>query len=399
MSDPTGVAHPRQWLLGAAMLLVLSGCGGVVLDRSGDSGTSGGATSSGGATASSGAPSTARGGSAPSGGKAGSVAAGGRPGTGGRVGSGGVVGAGGVVGSGGSTFGCAPGFTNCADGCADLQSDPSHCGSCFSTCPSGAKCVNASCQGTTTACHAGTVFCTNFGECLDTSSNPFACGSCSTPCNGTHCTNGVCDPKSCLSKTATYCPSIGGCTELSNDYQNCGACGNACGPADSCVNGKCVPPDCPGSTYCMSSGCTDTNSDANNCGACDKPCLAGSHFDDSEYVCDNGTCGCSFNANRCGKACSASFWYCPPDGFKGQPADLCEQSARNSYESCACKGCLAEIQACFGSPTCINSMDCSLPGACPTCQPVFSTCTDQKGNSDPLAEKLVACMNAQCSKP
>lgn len=248
-------------------------------------------------------------------------------------------------------------------------------------------------------CAAGTVYCSNFGECLDTKSNPFACGSCSTPCNGTRCNNGVCDPKSCISPTATYCAANGGCSETSRDPLNCGACGNACGPADSCQNGKCVPPDCgPGSQYCRSSGCTDTTSDARNCGACDNSCLPGTVFDESAYSCNNGTCGCQFNANKCGKACASAFWYCPADGFMGMPLDLCIQTARNGYEACACNTCLAEVQACFTSPSCINSMDCTLNNPCPTCTPVFSSCTDeQTGSLDPLARKLVQCMNAQCS--
>lgn len=400
MSDSTGVAHSRRCLLGAGMLVILSGCGGVVLDRSGDAGANGGATSLGGAIASSGAPSAGRTGtsSAPPVGKGGSVSTGGRVGSGGRVATGGAFATGGTFAMGGNPV-CPPSLTNCPDGCRDLESDSDACGSCYTACSGSTTCVNGSCQSKMPVCQAGTVYCADFAECLDLSSNPFACGSCTTPCNGTRCTNGACDPKSCLSKTATYCPSSKKCTELSNDYQNCGACDNACGPADSCQNGKCVPPDCQGSTYCKSSGCTDPNSDPNNCGGCDQPCQPGSHFDDSEYVCNNGTCGCSFNAEKCGKACTSSFWYCPPDGFTGQPADLCAQTARNSYEACACKGCLAEIQACFGSPSCINSVDCSLQSACPTCQPMFNTCTDQNDKSDPIAAKLIACMNAQCSNP
>jgi hypothetical protein len=81
----------------------------------------------------------------------------------------------------------------------------------------------------------------------------------------------------------------------------------------------------------------------------------------------------------------------------GQPMDLCNMTARNSYEACACTSCLSQIQACFGSPSCIDSMDCTLSNPCPNCQPVFSSCRDQNGALDPIAEKLVQCMNSQCS--
>src|SRR5262249_22104464 len=158
------------------------------------------------------------------------------------------------------------------------------------------------------------------------------------------------------SPTATFCPSSNRCVETANENLNCGGCDRACGPADYCENGKCVPPDCGIGTYCTNSGCTDLSTDQYNCGACDTTCFPGSMFDSPAYDCNGGKCGCALTANKCGKACASQFWYCPPDGFMGDAASLCVQAARNGYEACACKGCLAEIQACFGSQSCINSM-------------------------------------------
>jgi hypothetical protein len=396
-----------RWFLGFGSVIVLGGCGGTVLEHN-EPGGSGGATSTGGRPGTGAVAAAGKAGALPVAGKTG---AGGKPviigpGTGGKTGAGATPASGGRTGTGGTNVispGCPSPFTYCPnDGCVDTQVDNLHCGSCFATCPSGAKCLDGICTGSSSqTCAPGTVFCANFGECLDTKSNPFACGSCSTPCNGTRCNNGTCDPKSCISPTATFCPS--GCSELSRDFQNCGACGNQCGPADSCQGGKCVPPQCDGATYCRNTGCTDTTSDTLNCGGCDKSCfLTGSSFDGTAYSCNNGTCSCSFNANKCGKGCASAFWYCPPDSFMGQPADFCKQTARNAYEACACASCLPQVQACFTSPSCVNSMDCTLnilSNPCPTCQPFFQSCSDQMGNLDPLAEKLVQCMNSQCSKP
>jgi hypothetical protein len=387
-----GVARVNRWLCGASAAIFLFGCGGTVIE--GGPGSDGGATNTGGGRGVSGGTSV---------GKGGVAAIGGKPATGGKPGAGGKT-------SGGS-ISCALPFTECSpDGCFDLQSDVGHCGSCFNTCPSNGTCVNGTCQITLTGtslppiaknCPPHTVYCGNFAECLDTSSNAFACGSCNTPCNnGNRCTNGVCDPNTCLSPTATLCPSGGGrCIELASDMFNCGACDKACTPPELCRDGKCAPPECGAPLqYCPQGGCTDTSSDLDNCGSCGTTCLPGPDFDTGAYACNNGTCGCSFTANKCGKACASSFWYCPPDGFMGQPADLCKQTARNGYEACACDKCLAEIQACFGSVSCINSMDCTLSGPCSTCQPVFNACTDKNGNVDPIADKFVACLNAQCSK-
>jgi hypothetical protein len=59
------------------------------------------------------------------------------------------------------------------------------------------------------------------------------------------------------------------------------------------------------------------------------------------------------------------------------------------------------VQACSGSPTCVNAMDCSLRSVCIGCQPTFTSCTDslQGKETDPLADKLVSCLNTQCGTP
>jgi hypothetical protein len=190
------------------------------------------------------------------------------------------------------------------------------------------------------------------------------------------------------------------CPNFDFDGLNCGSCNHVCGDGESCQNGKCIPQDCGGSTFCGNSGCVDTSNDPAHCGGCNKGCMGGAAFDYTAYTCTNGACRCAPLANPCGKGCASDFWYCPAPDFQGSAADLCTQSSRNSYERCACKGCLAEVQACSGSTTCVNSMDCTLRSLCVGCTPTFPSCGDtSQGAVDPLADKLTACLNAQCASP
>jgi hypothetical protein len=43
-----------------------------------------------------------------------------------------------------------------------------------------------------------------------------------------------------------------------------------------------------------------------------------------------------------------------------------------------------------------REMDCSLPSVCGQ---TFTACADQQGQSEPLADKLLACMNGACATP
>jgi hypothetical protein len=323
---------------------------------------------------------------------------------------GGKGGGGGLTGTAGATSAqkpCPAPFTRCGSECIDINTDVNHCGNCFGSCGGpGTACLGGTCQKTSTgpgSCRSFETFCSNLGLCVDLQSNPFTCGSCFSPCaNGEQCLAGLCQVGTCVG--GSPCKSPDGsthCPNFSNDAQNCGGCNVVCPDGVYCQNGKCVQPECAASTFCGASGCVDTFSDVTNCGGCGKTCTGGAVFDYTALTCLNSTCGCAPTANPCGKGCASDFWYCPPPGFQGSALDLCAASARNSYERCACKGCLAEVQACSGSPTCVNAMDCSLRNVCIGCQPTFNSCMDVvKGNTtDPLADKLVACLNSQCTTP
>jgi hypothetical protein len=369
----------HRFLKSAALLLVLPACGGTVQAGGNDSGRRG-----------SGGSSTATGSTQ------------GAAGSGARI----AVGGAGVTGSAGTAGDCSPGLTRCRSGCVDLSSDGDHCGSCSSSCVTGASCDHGTCRSPGTdpnGCTAGLTFCSSFHQCLDLQSNPFTCGSCGTPClNGERCAGGVCQAGTCVEGTACQGPDGSfHCSTLQSDASNCGACNHVCPGGQSCSGGQCAPISCGGLAYCGDAGCQDTQSDALHCGGCDTTCTGGKVFDYyGAYTCTQGTCACAPLANPCGKGCATDFWYCPPLDFQGTPTNLCLQLARNSYERCACNGCLAEVQACSASPSCVNSMDCSLKKLCVGCQTPFEACSDiAQGTTDPLADKLQACLNAQCASP
>jgi hypothetical protein len=251
------------------------------------------------------------------------------------------------------------------------------------------------------ACASNETYCSNFGRCIELRSNTFACGSCTNWCtNGQACVNGSCASGTCVDRTKQPCTSPEGdssCRDLTSDHENCGSCNHACNNADSCENGKCQRPDCGDLDYCADTGCVDTSTDISNCGSCGNVCENGSSYDNGAYSCNDGECGCSPLANTCGDACATQFWYCPPNDYTGSAADYCSQSARNSYERCACTKCLQQVQDCFGSASCVNAMDCALGNLCVGCDELISTCEDwNTGEVDSLAADLVDCINTQC---
>jgi hypothetical protein len=90
--------------------------------------------------------------------------------------------------------------TLCGNECADLQSDPNHCGDCSIACASG-PCLN--------------------GNCL----------------NGTPTTGGTTSGTEC---PAGYYMCASGCVDIYNDATNCGYCNHICAPGEACVDAFCV---------------------------------------------------------------------------------------------------------------------------------------------------------------
>ena len=142
---------------------------------------------------------------------------------------------------------CDPGYTDCApDGCVDLTSDGTHCGTCANACgpPGEGCCLMGACISTRTegweTCH---------GSCCDTNlgvdrNNCGACGHvCSFPQASAACAGGACYLVACNAGWAD-CDNdpwdLDGCeTNIASDTKNCGSCGKACAAGKNCVNGGC----------------------------------------------------------------------------------------------------------------------------------------------------------------
>jgi hypothetical protein len=92
----------------------------------------------------------------------------------------------------------------CGASCADLTSDPQHCGACGVVCTAGTACHNGLCNG-------------------DSSCGPGHVGS-------------YCNLDAGL--TSLCCPGSG-CVDTSSDANNCGACGTACAAGQVCDAGSC----------------------------------------------------------------------------------------------------------------------------------------------------------------
>ncbi|MFT7624088.1 MAG: sulfatase activating formylglycine-generating enzyme, partial [Myxococcota bacterium] len=90
---------------------------------------------------------------------------------------------------------CAVGFDVCVDACADLTSDPAHCGACGTACPADGACVLGACvcpEERPENCA---------GQCVTVASDPDHCGACGAQCTPSHadveCRAGHCEVLQC----------------------------------------------------------------------------------------------------------------------------------------------------------------------------------------------------------
>ncbi len=200
--------------------------------------------------------------------------------------------------------GCGPSQTCCTRTCADLMSNPMHCGACGAACPAAARalatCVSGACS---LRCEAG------FADCnmsaadgceVNTRTAANNCGGCGTVCPsrpnaGPACVAGAC--------SVTCNAGFGNCNLRPDDgceidtrasNSNCGACGAICtarANANAACSGgmcrqTCVAPfvDCNGNS---ADGCeTDVTANVANCGACGRTCgfLQGCAANDCSYT-------------------------------------------------------------------------------------------------------------------
>ena len=212
-----------------------------------------------------------------------------------------------VCASGGCQVGsCNAGYANC-DGASDngcetpTTADVLNCGACLRVCLSGAnatpRCAAGSCSIT---CATG------YGDCnalpadgCETSftSDPLHCGSCATICPTRPNTVPTCTASACgfiCQPAFVDCNTTAadGCEiNVRTNINNCGSCGTVCsapGATAACSSGNCVIAACSaGYSDCngiYSDGCeTHTAIDSSNCGACGTVCSGGT-------ICVSGAC-------------------------------------------------------------------------------------------------------------
>jgi len=247
---------------------------------------------------------------------------------------------------------CDPSFADCdvdpGTGCEATLSDPTHCGSCTTSCAAPSPlcaddgmgsfhCV-ADC-GALTICGA---------SCVDTMTSTSHCGGCDMPCEVRPNTTAT-----CVSGTCTYacaggfddCDSMTatGCETSTITLTDCGGCGAACGfphAAASCPSGSCTQGVCdPGWADCVMTaarpGCETPTTTLTDCGGCGISC--GPTFLHASATCATGTCGLGL--------CDPGWGDC--DGtVPGCEADLTASTTR-------CGGC---------SATCTAGQSCSPYG-------------------------------------
>jgi Fibrinogen beta and gamma chains, C-terminal globular domain len=269
---------------------------------------------------------------------------------------------------------CAAGFGDCdanpANGCeANLQSDPTRCGTCATTCAGGTNarptCAMGVCQ---IECAAGFANCdgnaTNGCEAgLDGTAS---CGRCGSLCGGA---TPLCAPSgasyACSSGCAagqTRCGSS--CSNTQTDVTDCGACGNVCpavaNAARTCSAGACGFvcnlnfADCDGNP---ANGCeVFLGNDATHCGACETRCAAAANA--------TGTCA----TGRCGLSCATGFGDCDGTATNG-----CEADTRTSVSHCGVCG-----RACPGGPNATASCVASTCNV--VCNAGYADCDGNPAN-------------------
>lgn len=177
---------------------------------------------------------------------------------------------------------CSPGYHTCEGEECYSDSDPTHCGSSCTVCPSTLPnshpvCLSGICNS---ECNDGYILCA--GQCVKEDAS--TCGPTCEPCpgapNGTAvCTKGVCG----IACNAGFHTCTNQCVADNSPL----TCGTSCSPCPltqtlrkaTCISGVC-------GTDCIdqcNSGCVDIFYDTAHCGTCTRSCATGE-------VCSAGNC-------------------------------------------------------------------------------------------------------------
>lgn len=280
---------------------------------------------------------------------------------------------------------CISPRTACGSGCVDLQSDPSHCGSCERNCTvlhgvsgSQARCVAGRCD-LTDACLEGTADCDRdpTNGCEASLSVAASCGGCSVTCSGAtpmctatstgdgglarRCSNG------CSSATPTRCGTA--CVDTDTDLMSCGGCDQRCvAPVNgtvACVAGACRI-RCGSGFHLCGTLCADDGSPS-TCGSSCSPC--GAPPANAATTCIAGVCDftCLAGFHRCGDRCVTNT----SPASCGASCSPCEEptNGRATCDGTACGvACNVGFHLCGGA--CVSNMSVNSCGAsCSACAP------------------------------
>ena len=340
---------------------------------------------------------------------------------------------------------CPQGQTACGFVCADLESDPAHCGSCDHACDSGQSCQGGQC-GEVCADRDrdghGDVGCGG-DDCNDqndrvypgadegcdfldndcdgaTDEEPDATASCDDgdPCTVSHaCIEGVCRSQELDVDQDGYPPEVcaGGDCDDGNPDVHPGA-PEIGGVTGTCLDG--IDNDCDGRTDAQEAGCNPCTVDAdcddgdacNGAESCHNPvCQPGTAImcDDinpcTDDRCDPATGQCRHvdntrpcdDGNRCTRADSCLDGACRG----GLPVDCDDQEACTSDSCVPATGCVHEP---VDGP-CDDGNACSIGDACflGACQPGSQTldCRDGNDCTDDVCEPSAGCVFVPNTNP
>lgn len=242
---------------------------------------------------------------------------------------------------------CDAGWGDCdgeaSNGCeTDLENDPTHCGTCATSCDDGNACTVGD------ACQSGT--------CV-----PGPAVTCTAPPN-TACYNaaGTCNPASGACQYQTKADNTSCGTTTCGGWSACswnGECSNSGSQSRSCTDYRCSSGTCNTVPRTENQACTRTVANGTSCSAgycCSNSCVARNN----KSHC--GSCGVNCGTQSCVKITGLSQYsctcvsnaFCQGAGFGG--IATCYTASGQSVCNCQCPSGTSCTGQCSGGGTCAD---------------------------------------------